>query len=228
MAASGRPTLTPSWSATGLLPEPYLQGEGQPYRWGGVLSEHDSFDPAFFGIPVFEAHSMSAHQRLVLCESWRAIENAGVDPHAMRGSSVGVFVGVEPTCYMHQTLTGASDAVIAGRVSYILNFSGPALVINTACSSSLVVIHIAAESLRSGECNMAIAGGVYADLNQRTLAALVQSGMLSPNGECKTFDAAANDTGVDHDGASNGQTVPSGEAQERLLRSVYRPCRGSL
>ncbi|HBF29365.1 beta-ketoacyl synthase N-terminal-like domain-containing protein, partial [Rhizobium sp.] len=178
----------------GLLPEPYLQGEGQPYRWGGVLSERDSFDPAFFGIPVFEAHSMSAHQRLVLRESWRAIENAGVDPHTLRGESVGVFVGVEPTGYVHQTLTGASDAVIAGRVSYLLNFSGPALVINTACSSSLVAIHVAAESLRSGECKIALAGGVYADLNQRTLAALAQSGMLSPNGECKTFDSAANGT----------------------------------
>jgi len=185
--AAGRVTVGP-------LSEPYLRGAANPYRWGGVLGERDMFDPGFFGIPAFEAHSMSPHQRLALRECWRAIENGGTDPRSLAGKSVGIFVGAEPTGYVHETLSGSSDAVIAGRISYLLNLRGPALVVNTACSSSLVAIHLACESLRSGECGFAVAGGVYADLNQRTLAALGQSGMLSPDGACRTFDAGANGT----------------------------------
>lgn len=179
---------------TGALPEDYLRGAHQPYRWGGVLSDRDAFDPAFFGIPAFEAHSMSPHQRLALRESWRALENAGIDPGSLAGRPVGVFLGAEPTGYVHETLSGASDAIVAGRVSYLLNLRGPALVVNTACSSSLVAIHLACESLRSGESSLALAGGVYAGLGQETLSALGQSGMLSPDGQCRTFDAAANGT----------------------------------
>ncbi|MGY0064533.1 beta-ketoacyl synthase N-terminal-like domain-containing protein [Streptomyces sp. LZ34] len=178
----------------GELPASYLDPGGGGYRWGGALTDRDSFDASFFGISGVEADSMNPHQRLVLQESWHALEDAGYDPRALRGSRTGMFIGAEPAGYLHETLSGASDALVASRLSYVLDLRGPALVVNTACSSALAAVHLACESLRGGESALALAGGVYAGLDQRSLNVLAESGMLSASGRCRTFDAAADGT----------------------------------
>ncbi len=163
-------------------------------KWGGILEERDCFDPLFFKISAKEAEAMSPHQRLVLQESWKAIENAGYNPNGLSGTQTGVFIGAEPTGYMGDSFTGYSDAIIASRLSYYANLNGPAFVVNTGCSSSAVALHVACESLRNEETDLAIAGGVYAYLNQKFLVSLDEIGMLSPTGRCFTFDSAADGT----------------------------------
>jgi acyl transferase domain-containing protein/acyl carrier protein/SAM-dependent methyltransferase len=168
---------------------------GKTYcKWGGILEERDCFDPLFFNIAPREAESMNPHQRLILQESWKALEDAGYNPQKLADSKVGVFIGAEPTGYFYESFTGASDAIIASRLSYYLDLKGPALVVNTACSSSGVAIHLACESLRDGESSLAIAGGVSAKLDQSTLIMLAEIEMLSRSGRCHSFDAAADGT----------------------------------
>ena len=161
---------------------------------GGILADRDCFDPLFFNISPREAESMNPHQRLILQESWKALEDAGINPKKLAKTPVGIFIGVEPAGYIHESFTGSSDAIIAARLSYYLNLRGPALVVNTGCSSSGVAIHLACESLRSGESSIAIAGGVFASLGRETLLNLAETGMLSPTGSCHPFDASANGT----------------------------------
>ncbi|UVM52813.1 SDR family NAD(P)-dependent oxidoreductase [Pseudomonas sp. B21-015] len=180
------------------LGERYLDAErsysaqrqpGKTYcKWGGVLERRDDFDPLFFNISPRDAESMNPHQRLILQESWKALEDAGYNPKSFRDQSVGIFVGAEPTGYFHETFIGASDAIIASRLSYFLDFKGPALVVNTGCSSSATAIHLACESLRNGEADLALAGGVFATLGEPSLISLAQMDMLSPTGRCHTFD----------------------------------------
>uniref|UniRef100_UPI000AA20334 beta-ketoacyl synthase N-terminal-like domain-containing protein n=1 Tax=Streptomyces sparsogenes TaxID=67365 RepID=UPI000AA20334 len=179
----------------GELPDHYLAPEERnAYSWGGVLAERDSFDPEFFGIRPHEADLMSHHQRLLLQESWHALEDAAIDPRALAGSRTGLFVGAEPTSYPHESFTGASDALVASRLSYFLDLRGAALVVNTACSSSLAALHLACQSLRSGESSLALVGGANAGLDGRGLDLLLQSGAMSPTGQCRTFDADADGT----------------------------------
>lgn len=162
---------------------------GKTYcKWGGTLEHRDDFDPLFFNISPREAESMNPHQRLILQEGWKALEDAGYDPRSLRNRAVGLYVGAEPTGYFHETFIGASDAIIASRLAYVLDFKGPALVVNTGCSSSAVAIHLACESLRTREADMALAGGVFASLGERSLVSLAQMDMLSPSGRCHTFD----------------------------------------
>lgn len=163
-------------------------------KWGGILKDRGCFDPLFFNITPREAECMNPHQRLVMQEGWKALEDAGYNPKRLSGNSVGVFIGAEPTGYPHETFTGSSDAIIASRLSYFLNLNGPALVVNTGCSSSGVAVHLACESLRNDESYMAIAGGVYAHLNQDTLISLTEIEMITPTGKCKTFDESADGT----------------------------------
>ena len=171
------------------------RGAGKTYcKWGGILAERACFDPLFFNISPWEAESMSPHQRLILQESWKSLEDAGYNPRALAGSRVGIFVGAEPTGFVHQTFTGSSDAIIASRLSYHLNLKGPAMVVNTGCSSSGVAIHLACESLRHGESSLALAGGVFAAIGEGMLIGLAQTDMLSPSGICHSFDAAADGT----------------------------------
>ncbi|WP_338925305.1 SDR family NAD(P)-dependent oxidoreductase [Mycetohabitans endofungorum] len=163
---------------------------GKTYcKWGGVLEQRDDFDPLFFNISPRDAESMNPHQRLILQESWKALEDAGYNPKSFRNQPVGIFVGAEPTGYFHETFIGASDAIIASRLSYFLDFKGPALVVNTGCSSSAVAIHLACESLRNRETDLALAGGVFATLGEPSLISLSQMDMLSPTGRCHTFDS---------------------------------------
>lgn len=188
----------------GELSEPYVDQQamfhprrqrGKTYcKWGGALSWRDCFDPRFFNITPAEAESMSPHQRLVLLEAWRSLEDAGYNPRRLAGSRTGIYVGAEPTRYVHESFTGASDAIVASRLSYYLDLQGPAFVVNTGCSSSGVALHLACESLRHGESDLMLAGGVYASLDQEGLVSLSQAGMLSASGRCSPFDANADGT----------------------------------
>ncbi|MCX8131980.1 MAG: SDR family NAD(P)-dependent oxidoreductase [Clostridia bacterium] len=168
---------------------------GKTYcKWGGILEERDCFDPLFFNISPWEAQYMNPHQRLILQEGWKALEDAGYNPKTLANSKVGMFIGAEHTEYSYESFTGSSDAIIASRLSYYLDLKGPAFVVNTGCSSSGVAIHLACESLRRGESSVAIAGGVFANLDQGTLIKLSEIEMLSPTGRCKTFDESADGT----------------------------------
>lgn len=172
--------------------------------WGGLLPEVDQFDAGFFGVSPREAVSLDPQQRLLLEVTWEALENADVVPAALQGSRGGVFVGLWQVDYSRLldrltpqeldsfSLTGTLSSVAAGRISYSLGLVGPCVTIDTACSSSLVAVHQACRSLRSGECDLAIAGGVSLILAPETSERIARLQGLSPDGRCKTFDAAAN------------------------------------
>ena len=142
-------------------------------------------------------------QRLVLETAWEGLERAGYSPTALRGSRSGVYVGVGANEYSHLLSTGSVDTieahfvtgnalnVIAGRVAFALGLEGPAVAVDTACSSSLVAVHQACQALQSGDCDLALAGGVNVLLSPATTIATSRARMLSPDGRCKTFDAAA-------------------------------------
>lgn len=169
----------------------------------GLIDDLENFDARFFGIAPREIESMEPQQRLVLETSWAALENAGYAPLSLNGSNVGVFVGVGANEYVRACAlnakeedimfipTGNAGNVIAGRVSFSLGLQGPAMVIDTACSSSAVAIHTACQSLRNGECELALAGGVNAIVLPETFVALSKAHMLSKEGRCKTFDEKA-------------------------------------
>jgi iturin family lipopeptide synthetase A len=189
--------------------DPDPEKPGKIYtRCGGFLPDVDQFDPQFFGISPREAVSMAPQQRLILEVSWEALENAGLNPKKLNGSQTGIFVGIGPNDYAQlrmnadePTLISAHDGTgngvcfTSGRLSYVLGLNGPNVAMDTACSSSLVAVHMACQSLRTGECNAALAGGVNLNLFPETTLFLARSGALSPDGRCKTFDAAANGFG---------------------------------
>ncbi|WP_104821202.1 type I polyketide synthase [Kitasatospora sp. MMS16-BH015] len=173
-------------------------------RRGGYLAGVDEFDPAFFGISPREATAMDPQQRLVLELAWEALENAAIRPSELAGSRTGVFVGSHrddyaALVYRHgehavtqHTMAGVSRGVIANRVSYHLGLHGPSLTVDTAQSSSLVAVHLACESLRSGESTLAFAAGVNLNLLTESALAEERFGGLSPDGRSYTFDARAN------------------------------------
>ncbi len=176
-------------TVVGELPAPF-----QGYRWGALLSDRDGFDPLFFNISPREAESMNRHQRLIMLEGWRALEHAGYNPKALAESRTGIFVGAEPSGDGGESFTGASDAIVASRLSYVLGLRGPALVVNTGCSSSGVALHLACQSLRHGETDMALAAGAAVSMDPDVLTALAATGMLSPSGRCLSFDHRADGT----------------------------------
>lgn len=192
--------LVAGLDGVGELPAHYLNQErdyspikqhGKSYcREGGVLKYRDCFDPLFFHLSPRDAESMNLHQRLILQEGWRALEDAGYNPRTLAGSRTGSFVGSEPTGYFYETFTGASDAIVASRLSYFLDLRGPALVVNTGCSSSGVALHQACESLRNGESEMALAGGVFAAISRTALIPLSEIDMIARSGRCRAFDAS--------------------------------------
>ncbi|MGW7078550.1 ACP S-malonyltransferase [Streptomyces sp. NPDC054866] len=170
---------------------------------GAFLDEVDSFDCSFFGISPQEAELMDPHQRLFLQTVWKAIEDSGRRPGDLAGSRTGLFVGQSSMDYLEvlghsaagpqaHTATGLAHAVLPNRVSYQLDLRGPSEAVDTACSSSLVAVHRAVRSLRSGECDLAVAGGVNLLLSPTPFECFGLAGMLAPDGRCKTFDRAAN------------------------------------
>ncbi|MBL1100571.1 type I polyketide synthase [Streptomyces coffeae] len=232
---------------------------GRAYaKWGGFLDDVDRFDPLFFGISPREAEVMDPQERLFLETAWHAVEDAGYRPADLAGSPVGVFVGA---MYAEYQLYGADrvlrgegpvpaslHASIANRVSYVLNLSGPSLAVDTMCSSSLTAIHLACRSLRDGESELAIAGGVNLSLHPHKYVYLSQGRFVSTDGRCRSFGAGGTGyvpgegvgavllkplrraladrdhvhgvilgAAVNHGGRTNGYTVPSPNAQQRVI-----------
>jgi polyketide synthase PksL len=178
-------------------------GHSIPKR-GGFLSGAAEFDPLFFNISGREAEVTDPQHRLFLGEAYHALEDAGYAGQSTHlAKKCGVFVGVEPGDYLHGLMKSAghrenapvfqgnAESILAARIAYFLDLKGPSIAINTACSSSLVAIHLACQSLINGECDLALAGGVRVFASEKAYLALGNMGMLSPDGQCKTFDAQA-------------------------------------
>lgn len=174
-------------------------------RRGGFLEQVDQFDANFFGISPREAAHIDPQQRLLLEVSWEAMEDAGLVPEHLIGSQTGVFMGAFTLDYKvlqfresnreliaGHTATGTMMTLIANRLSYTFDLRGPSVALDTACSSSLVAVHLACQSLRNGECELALAGGVNVMVTPEYTIAESKAGMLSPDGRCKTFDSRAN------------------------------------
>jgi acyl transferase domain-containing protein len=192
------------WDAAALYdPDPRTRGK-MSTRWGAFLGEIDGFDAAFFDISPREAARMDPQQRLLLEVAWNALEDAGQNPSRLAGSPAGVFVGVHSHSHDYWTLqaenpesldayagTGTSHSVLAGRLSYLLDLRGPSLAVDTACSSSLVALHLAAQALRTRECDLALAAGVNVILAPEFTVAASRMQMLAADGRCKTFDERA-------------------------------------
>lgn len=234
-------------------------------RFGAFLDAVGDFDAAFFGMSAREAAATDPQQRLVLELAWAALEDAGIVPAALAGSASSVFVGSLRDDYAglvlssgdgsitQHTNTGVHRGIIANRVSYALDLRGPSIVVDTAQSSSLVAVHLAAQSVRSGESPVAIAAGVNLNLLAEGALGAQRFGGLSPDGHSYVFDARANGyvrgegavalvlkplaaaladgddvyavvrgSAVNNDGATPGLTVPSPQAQERVIRAALR------
>ncbi|MDP9151015.1 MAG: acyltransferase domain-containing protein, partial [Myxococcota bacterium] len=172
-------------------------------RRGGFLKDVRRFDPMFFGISPREARQMDPQQRILLELTWDALEDAGIIPEALAGSPTGVFVGVSVNDYARlrngdlsdidgYTGPGNAHSIAANRISYVFDLRGPSLVVDTACSASLVAVHQACQSLRAGECSLALVGGANVILAPEITVNFCKAGVMSPDGACKTFDARAN------------------------------------
>jgi len=194
--------LAQGLSAIREVPEGRWPVSGQRERWGGFLDNIDRFDAAFFGISPKEAVRMDPQQRLLLEVAWETLEHAGFSADDLRGSATGVFVGISSTDYSLAQLqayedlnaysaTGNAHCIAANRLSYVFDWRGPSHALDSACSSSLVALHQACQSLRAGDCDLALTGGVNMLLIPHWGKVFAEANMLAEDGLCKTFDAAA-------------------------------------
>src|SRR5436305_10980986 len=217
-------------------------------QWLGVLDEIEYFDPLFFHLSPAEAEVMDPQQRLFLEEGYKAFEDAGYSPALLSNRKCGVYLGMMSHEYdllldQHRTsatnILGTSSAIAAARLAYLLNLKGPALAIDTACSSSLVATHLACQALSNQEIDMALVGGVSLYLTPGFYVGMCNAGMLSPSGQCKTFDASANgfvpgegvgalvlkrlqDAEADHD-QIYGVIIASGMNQDGATNGITAP-----
>jgi acyl transferase domain-containing protein/acyl carrier protein len=197
------PVPADRWDGAALHdPDPLRPGTTTTDQ-GGFLSSLDRFDAAFFGIPAREAAALDPQQRLLLESAWHALEDAAIDPASLKGTRTGVFVGITNSDYARLLEgdgltgldayfgTGTSLNAAAGRLAFVLGLNGPAMAIDTACSSSLVALHQAIRSLRLGETDASLVGGVNVLADPSCTVAVSRAHMLSPDGRCKTFSAEA-------------------------------------